>query len=99
MHMITWTTYEQIFNESIHFAPIGLINMYNSGGAVEDCTFGDGITIKARGSGLFGAYSSKKPHSCKVDKEDKDFTYNSENGLLIVNIQSESSFKDIHIVY
>lgn len=88
-----------MFNESIHFAPIGLINMYNSGGAVEDCTFGDTITIKARGSGLFGAYSSKKPRFCKVDKKDEEFTYSLENGLLTVNLQSDSSFKEIQIVY
>lgn len=74
--------------------------MYNSGGAVEECRFEDAITIKARGSGLFGAYSSKKPSCCKVDKKDEDFTYSSENGLLTVNLQSNnSSLKEIEIVY
>ncbi|KAI3464230.1 hypothetical protein Pfo_020893 [Paulownia fortunei] len=89
----------KVFNENIHFAPIGLINMYNSGGAVEECIFKDTITTKVRGSGLFGAYSSIKPSSCKVDKKDEDFTYNSENGLLTINLQSDSSFKEIEIVY
>ncbi|KAL0441114.1 UNVERIFIED_CONTAM: putative galactinol--sucrose galactosyltransferase 2 [Sesamum radiatum] len=49
----------KVFKENVDFAPIGLIKMYNSGGAIEDCTFGDSIRIKARGSGLFGAFSSK----------------------------------------
>ncbi|KAI3464165.1 hypothetical protein Pfo_020828 [Paulownia fortunei] len=89
----------KVFNENIHFAPIGLINMYNSGGAVEECIFKDTITIKVRGSGLFGTYSSIKPSSCKVDKKDEDFTYSSENGLLTINLQSNSSFKEIEIVY
>ncbi|KAI3464163.1 hypothetical protein Pfo_020826 [Paulownia fortunei] len=89
----------KVFNEDIRFAPIGLINMYNSGGAVEECIFKDTITIKARGSGLFGAFSSIKPSSCKVDKKDEDFTYNSENGLLTINLKSDSSFKEIEIVY
>lgn len=88
-----------MFNENIQFAPIGLINMYNSGGAVEDCTLEDTITIKVRGAGLFGAYSSKKPSLCKVDKKDEDFSYSSESGLLTVNLQSESSFKEIEIIF
>ncbi|KAG6402005.1 hypothetical protein SASPL_138874 [Salvia splendens] len=89
----------KMLNEDIQFAPIGLINMYNSGGAVEDCTFGETVTIKARGRGLFGAYSSKKPRFCKVEKKDEEFTYSSESGLLTVDLQSDSSFKEIEIVY
>ncbi|KAL3642290.1 hypothetical protein CASFOL_013105 [Castilleja foliolosa] len=89
----------KLFNENVHFAPLGLINMYNSGGAVEDCTFEGVIRIKARGSGLFGAYSSEKPSCCKVDKKDEEFSYSPENGLLTVNLSSDSSFKEIEIVY
>lgn len=90
----------KVFDDDIHFAPIGLINMYNSGGAVEECSFKDRkAVIRARGSGLFGAYSSIRPSSCKVDKEEEGFTYSSENGLVIINLQAETSFKDIEIVY
>ncbi|GFP88425.1 probable galactinol--sucrose galactosyltransferase 2 [Phtheirospermum japonicum] len=89
----------KLSNEKVQFAPIGLINMYNSGGAVEDCTFEDVIRIKARGSGLFGAYSSKKPSCCKVDKKDEEFSYSPENGLFTVNLNSDTSFKEIEIVY
>ncbi|KAL7115385.1 hypothetical protein ACP275_04G181600 [Erythranthe tilingii] len=86
-------------NENVKFAPIGLINMYNSGGAVVECIYNDTITIKAKGAGLFGAYSSVKPISCKVDDKNEDFTYSSENGLLAIYLQTEGSFKDIEIVY
>ncbi|KAL3824908.1 hypothetical protein ACJIZ3_020937 [Penstemon smallii] len=90
----------KVLNQDIHFAPIGLINMYNSGGAVEECSFKDtSVTIKARGTGLFGAYSSKKPSFCKVENKDEDFTYNSENGQLTIYLQGESSFKEIKISY
>ncbi|KAK4479382.1 hypothetical protein RD792_014894 [Penstemon davidsonii] len=90
----------KVLNEDVHFAPIGLINMYNSGGAVEECSFKDtSVTIKARGTGLFGAYSSKKPSYCKVENKDEDFTYNSENGQLTIYLQGESSFKEIEISY
>lgn len=88
-----------MLNEDVRFAPIGLVEMYNSGGAVEDCKFGETITITARGTGLFGAYSSKKPRSCKVEKKDEDFTYSSESGFLTVNLRSDSNLKDIEIGY
>jgi hypothetical protein len=34
---------QQVFGQDIQFAPIGLLDMYNSGGAVEalDCNAGD----------------------------------------------------------
>ncbi|KAH6819970.1 hypothetical protein C2S53_018129 [Perilla frutescens var. hirtella] len=93
----------KILKGSIEFAPIGLIRMYNSGGAVEECSVvdDDKIRIKARGAGLFGVYSSMKPSSCKVDKKDEEFTYSSEIGILTVFLQSDdsSSFKEIEIAY
>ncbi|KAL6549486.1 hypothetical protein OROHE_008603 [Orobanche hederae] len=94
----------KVFKEKIDFAPIGLINMYNSGGAVEEWEFcNDIIIIKARaGCGLFGSYSSMKPSSCKVDMKDEEFEYNSENGLLtmMINLHSEESgFVEIEIGY
>ncbi|KAL0335802.1 UNVERIFIED_CONTAM: putative galactinol--sucrose galactosyltransferase 2 [Sesamum radiatum] len=90
----------KVLNDNIQFAPIGLIHMYNSGGAVEECSFKDGVVrMKARGWGLFGAYSSVKPISCKVDSKDEDFSYRSEDGLVTVNLQSESSFKEIEIAF
>ncbi|KAL0277984.1 UNVERIFIED_CONTAM: putative galactinol--sucrose galactosyltransferase 2 [Sesamum radiatum] len=90
----------EVLNENIQFAPIGLIHMYNSGGAVEECSFKDSVVrIKARGWGVFGAYSSVKPSSCKVDSKDEDFSYRSEDGLVTVNLQSESSFKEIDIAF
>ncbi|XP_075503723.1 putative galactinol--sucrose galactosyltransferase 2 [Primulina tabacum] len=87
-------------NEKVYFAPIGLIEMYNSGGAVEDCTINDAtVTIKARGSGIFGAYSSIKPNSCKVNQKNEEFTYHSEDGLLRVNLGNGLSFQEIEISY
>ncbi|KAL2492597.1 putative galactinol--sucrose galactosyltransferase 2 [Abeliophyllum distichum] len=60
-------------DEKLHFAPLGLIDMYNSGGAIEEFSFKETITIKARGSGPFGAYSSKKPSSFKSNENMRTF--------------------------
>lgn len=75
------------------------MDMYNSGGALEECSFNATLKIKARGSGLFGAYSSKKPSCCKVDSKDENFTYNSENGKLTIFLQGDSNIKEIELVY
>lgn len=56
--------------------------------------------VKVRGCGRFGAYSSAKPSYCVVcTKEEEEFVYNEEDGLLIVNLGGECSVKDVHICY
>ncbi|CAO2207131.1 unnamed protein product [Urochloa humidicola] len=66
------------------FAPIGLIGMFNSGGAVRELRFGEdaGIEIKVRGSGTVGAYSSTKPKRVAVDSKVVDFSYDDACGLV-----------------
>lgn len=95
---------EQVFGSDLHFAPIGLLDMYNSGGAVESLSCrvelsGCTITIKGRGLGRFGAYSNFKPKLCIVNQTEEEFTYNTDDGLLIVKLQGECGPKDIEFVY
>ncbi|KAL7098370.1 hypothetical protein ACP275_09G013200 [Erythranthe tilingii] len=94
----------RVVNESVEFAPIGLIEMYNSGGAIEGLSFttepsGCNIRVKARGCGRFGAYSSKKPIYCTVDEERQAFTYDSDNGFLVIKLEGECKNWDINICY
>ncbi|KAG8371935.1 hypothetical protein BUALT_Bualt12G0014500 [Buddleja alternifolia] len=82
--------------ESISFAPIGLLNMFNSTGAVEqfevqktdDSSNGSTatITLKVRGCGRFGAYSSQRPIKCTVGNNETDFNYEAETGLVTLTI-------------
>ncbi|KAL9232564.1 hypothetical protein vseg_007663 [Gypsophila vaccaria] len=91
---------------SILFAPIGLLDMFNCGGAVEqfevqmavdknteisDCGSTEPpptatIHLQVRGCGVFGAYSSQRPLNCTVDRAHTDFNYDSETGLLTLNL-------------
>ncbi|PUZ52033.1 hypothetical protein GQ55_6G238200 [Panicum hallii var. hallii] len=66
------------------FAPIGLIGMFNSGGAVRELRFGEdaGVELKVRGSGTVAAYSSTKPKSVTVDSMVVDFAYDDACGLV-----------------
>ncbi|PON57674.1 Glycosyl hydrolase [Parasponia andersonii] len=94
----------KVYNKNIEFAPIGLINMYNSGGAVERVDFFSdssncGIRIKGRGPGSFGAYTSTEPKSCSVNSKSEGFKYRSEDNLLTVTIPVTAGNWDITIHY
>ncbi|KAL1323407.1 hypothetical protein HN51_033757 [Arachis hypogaea] len=99
----------RVFGNDVEFAPIGLLDMYNSGGAVEylNCTM-DAVNdeecmvkIKTRGCGRFGAYSNVRPKRCMVEmKEENEFFYNHENGLLTINLDgSDCKSRGIELVY
>ncbi|KAL3512674.1 hypothetical protein ACH5RR_025391, partial [Cinchona calisaya] len=83
----------RVFVQDLRFAPIGLIDMYNSGGAVETLegciseSPGKKIRVRVRGCGCFGAYSSRKPSGCLVDGNHEEFTYTGDNGLLVVQLK------------
>ncbi|KAF8654475.1 hypothetical protein HU200_061665 [Digitaria exilis] len=66
------------------FAPVGLIGMFNSGGAVREVRYGENadIELKVRGSGTVGAYSSMKPKGVAVDSKAVNFSFNDACGLI-----------------
>ncbi|XAR56837.1 hypothetical protein NMG60_11037458 [Bertholletia excelsa] len=68
------------------FAPIGLIEMFNSGGAIQKLEYETGgaasITMKVRGCGIFGAYSSGRPKRITVDTKEIEFGYEEGSGLI-----------------
>ncbi|KAL4607024.1 hypothetical protein ACB098_09G127300 [Castanea mollissima] len=99
----------------ISFAPIGLLDMFNTGGAVEQVEIHmasdrkpehfDGevsselttclsenrsptatITLKVRGCGRFGVYSSQRPLKCNVGSAETSFNYDSATGLVNFDI-------------
>ncbi|KAF3782823.1 putative galactinol--sucrose galactosyltransferase 2 [Nymphaea thermarum] len=84
----------------VAFAAIGLLDMFNSGGAVEqqEIKVASGkqqellgspiasVVLTVRGCGRFGAYSSQKPLKCILDSVDTKFSYNRDSGLLTLVI-------------
>lgn len=94
----------QTYSQEIQFAPIGLINMYNSGGAIEAVeAIGDSscnkIRIRGRGEGIFGAYMSLKPQFCYVNMEEVQFKFSSEEHFLTVNVPTGTKSWDMDIHY
>lgn len=67
------------------FAAIGLLGMFNSGGAVRELRFGGedaDVELRVRGSGTVGAYSSTKPTCVAVDSKAVGFSYDGTCGLI-----------------
>ncbi|KAK6127356.1 hypothetical protein DH2020_038899 [Rehmannia glutinosa] len=95
--------------ESISFAPIGLLDMFNSTGSVEqfeveknpDSSSGNRlpvtttITLKVRGCGRFGFYCSQRPLKCSVDNTEAEFNYEAANGLgtLTIPVPEEEMYR------
>ncbi|KAL5227636.1 hypothetical protein ABZP36_015901 [Zizania latifolia] len=74
---------------SISFAPIGLANMLNAGGAVQGFeSWKDGGDVAAevavKGAGEMVVHSSARPRLCKVDGQDAEFVY--MDGMVTVDV-------------
>ncbi|PIN22494.1 Galactinol--sucrose galactosyltransferase [Handroanthus impetiginosus] len=93
-----------MFGQNLQFYPIGLVDMYNSGGALESLkhkhdSSGCTIWIQASGCGRFGAYSSTKPRACLVDEKEEEFVYDHDNGILTFILGGECGLKEIEVIY
>ncbi|KAL3748129.1 hypothetical protein ACJRO7_009370 [Eucalyptus globulus] len=94
----------RVFDEKYQFAPLGLLDMYNSGGAVEVMnssldSSGRKIEIQVRGCGRFGAYSNSKPRSCSISGKEEDLGYDAENGMLTITLPQECTLRTVAFVY
>jgi raffinose synthase len=79
-------------SNGVRFAPIGLIKMFNSGGAIKEMSCekseeGTTVALKACGCDLFGAYSSARPKRITVDSEEMEFGYEEGYGLVTVSLR------------
>ncbi|ERN03133.1 stachyose synthase [Amborella trichopoda] len=70
---------------SLKFAPIGLTNMFNSGGTIGELCYGDDarVEIKVKGGGKFLAYSSEKPKVCILNGRGLGFEWSGDGKLTI----------------
>ncbi|XP_061366080.1 probable galactinol--sucrose galactosyltransferase 2 [Gastrolobium bilobum] len=94
----------RVFGPRLEFAPIGLVDMFNSGGATEALgsyrnQSGCVVKIQVRGCGRFGAYSNTKPSYCLVEKAEVDFTYHASNGLLTLELQGDCKLRGVEVFY
>ncbi|KAM7277071.1 hypothetical protein ACFE04_018937 [Oxalis oulophora] len=76
----------------VQFAPIGLVNMFNTGGAIQCMEFDEGVMkIGVKGCGEFKVFASENPVSCKIDGVRVEFGYHDQ--LVTVNVPWPKSSK------
>ncbi|KAI4295150.1 hypothetical protein MLD38_040605 [Melastoma candidum] len=69
------------------FSPIGLTNMFNSGGTIQSLVYredGSSATVRVKGGGNFLAYSSKPPRQCFANGREAPFRWS--DGALTVDV-------------
>lgn len=71
----------------IKWAAIGLANMFNSGGTIQELEFEDlSAKMKIKGGGSFLAYSNEKPNKCIVNGEQDQFEWSNQHNKSIFNL-------------
>lgn len=81
-------------NKSVQFAPIGLVNMLNTGGAIQSLAFDEAQNVAevgVRGTGEMRVFASERPSTCTIDGKEVDFEY--EEGMVVIQVPWPSSSK------
>lgn len=80
------------------FAPIGLVKMFNSGGAIKELQYeaerNATVDMRVRGCGIFGFYSSTRPKRITVHGEETEFRYGESECLvtLVLSVPHEELY-------
>ncbi|KFK30726.1 hypothetical protein AALP_AA6G019300 [Arabis alpina] len=75
----------ELGTSGVRFAPLGLINMFNCVGTVQEMEVsdgGNGIRVELKGEGRFMAYSSFAPKMCYLNNKEAEFKWENETGRL-----------------
>lgn len=100
-HEVFTVTPIRILGGRLSFAPIGLVEMYNAGGAIVGLRYEQNaiVRLEVKGCGKFGAYSSAKPKKCRVGSNVVDFEYDSSFGLVILRLDHlPEEGQQVHVV-
>ncbi|KAI9075574.1 hypothetical protein K1719_042480 [Acacia pycnantha] len=85
--LITVSPVTALPEKSVHFAPIGLVNMLNTGGAIQSLAFDDDQSVAevgVKGSGEMRVFASERPEACKIDGKEVEFEY--EEGVVAIQV-------------
>ncbi|KAF8010949.1 hypothetical protein BT93_J1550 [Corymbia citriodora subsp. variegata] len=96
--LITVSPVTVLTGKPVQFAPIGLANMLNTGGAIQSLSFkGDAVEAGVRGAGEMRAYASVEPSACKINGRDVPFEYDER--MVIVQVPWTGSGKLSKVEY
>ncbi|KAL7094860.1 hypothetical protein ACP275_11G130900 [Erythranthe tilingii] len=96
--LITVSPITVLAHNSVLFAPIGLVNMLNTGGAIQSLAFkASTVRIGVKGTGEMRVYASDKPLACKVNGKSVEFGY--EGSMVITQVPWPESSEDSMVEY
>ncbi|KAL8475415.1 hypothetical protein ACS0TY_028174 [Phlomoides rotata] len=90
--LITVSPVKTLANSTVQFAPIGLVNMLNTGGAIQSLEFNDrakSVRIGVKGTGEMRVFASVRPVACKVNGGSVRFGY--EDHMVATQVAWEKS--------
>ncbi|XP_011040828.1 PREDICTED: probable galactinol--sucrose galactosyltransferase 5 [Populus euphratica] len=76
--LITVSPVTALEGKLVQVAPIGLVNMLNTGGAIQSLAYNDAnssVQIGVTGTGEMRVFASEKPIACKIDGREVPFEY------------------------
>lgn len=82
--------------KSIQFAPIGLVSMLNSGGAIQSLAVEEKenlVRVGVKGRGEFKVFASEKPMECRIDGVGVEFSYDYVQMSAMVEVPWHGSSK------
>lgn len=85
--LITVSPVKYLAKKSIQFAPLGLVNMLNTGGAVQSLVLEENekcVKIGVKGRGELRVFASERPVACKLNGENATFGY--EDKMVVVQV-------------
>ncbi|XP_073060315.1 galactinol--sucrose galactosyltransferase-like [Primulina eburnea] len=85
--LITVSPVKYLAKKTIRFAPIGLVNMLNTGGAVQSLVLDENakcVKIGVKGTGELRVFASERPVACKLNNGNATFGY--EDKMVIVRV-------------
>lgn len=100
--LITVSPVTFLAKKSVHFAPIGLVNMLNTGGAIQSLDFDNeksSVQVGVRGTGEMRVFASKKPVACQVDGREVEFQYEEHMVLIQVPWPSSSNMSIVKYIF
>ncbi|KAL3512777.1 hypothetical protein ACH5RR_025494 [Cinchona calisaya] len=86
----------------LQFAPIGLVNMLNSGGALEWVIHDDdksSVSAGVGGCGEMRVFASEKPVSCTIDGIGVDFSYDHHMVMIQISWPNSLNLSVIKYVF
>lgn len=89
-------------NKCVQFAPIGLVNMLNSGGAIQSLVYdddGNSVQIGIKGTGEMRAFASEKPRACLINGKEAAFEYKEKMIMIQVPWPSDSGISVINYLF